>query len=922
MKQYKIPAFCIVIAAICGNLNAEPLKIEYLQSASISESPIEIAEVTIQMDDYAEALQTIGFTMSSLDARPMNPITGKVDPDYHPPQKFIEAIPSHQFAFFRHGKNKRGIKRDYLFYVPDPYGFSENTYGLKNVGYITNQQDYSAEIVNSGMFHDTSTDASRTTSVFATAQVEGNDDQIYVIREPLIISSDLSGVFATFGDKFVFLKRNDGGDISPATNEDYELVGNQILVEVIDNDGDGYHEQFVVAINGVLYFYNFSEMKDNNLINASYQIRIASSAVEGHITMEAGDVVGTTGEELLVLGTTYRTDYFEGQAPWKHTHSSKLRVISIGGTNYSTLYTRDALDDGESFEDDTSGATGNAYTTFTLGHFVPNDDHKQIAFGRGYVNNKTYGRGQKLSVAVWRFDNNADGNINNMTRLGYFNKTKSYWKAESIFLQNSIAAADLHGIGVDYIAFADSIYAYNPDRSNKLDVVANFNLGRDSTQKMVWTTGQFSDDVNDYISDNITEVVPTAHVTPRKEGEELVLAYIDVKSSGFGDPKFRVQTYRLIDIDTASYLDLRTLDGGFYGTRGGVHDDSFLHPQLLNTSNITVPRDDQYSYTSPAVGAYDIKKVSTTMMSTGGHSLTFSAPVLTHVLDVIPYYEAIKSTQNPLISILFNSDSSVEFTQTTSTSTALSFEVSIPSITLGLSNSMSDSETFGGGKNYTETFSYTNPADSPFILIDITPYDSYQYEIVNTPYEIRRLIGTQSNILIPRKPLMTPTTLNRYNAINNDELNGKLFHYDHLFSSTPGVPSSYPNRSNIEEEYTDPLISETHTINRFSSGNTTVALGIGEYTSESTGESEDLSFSVDIGIEYGGFGFSQSLSFASGLETTNSRTMSQYQGFSGSVFGFDLDDTQAPYAFGIFMTEDTNPKNARDEFIRGGFYVQ
>ncbi|MPY25068.1 hypothetical protein [Shewanella sp. YLB-07] len=852
----------------------------------------------IPEDEYVDALVQLGLPILSIDNRPYNPITKQHDPDYSPPVKLMEAAPVHNFVY---GKFTPGWGVKFKSFS-DPYGFTFNEQPLTSNSHIHNQSDLGGEFFVDQMGF-SAYQLDNLSYVDLNANFESINGGLLKTPIKIVLEADEGNNYAFIRIRYkgnhITLTTEDGGAFTlPSKNVDNSK--NQIVATLVDNDGDGYDELLAVGYNGIVYLYNLYdiESKYNQSIAASYRLTmmgIGDDGFEAFLQLKTADVSSLAGEELLILAKRQAHTANEPNKFLGH-----LSILSAGTTGYNSLLSK-------RFTDTVSNAY--AANTFAVGNFNPAEPRKQIALG---VADTIY---YELKVMVYALDELENGKLTMDDKLFIAKHKKSKWHKETFGYQTSMVAADLLGIGQDYVAFGSHISVYDPSKENLVGV-KSFNLGGDASQAMVWTAGHFSDDFNEYTASDLNIARPIQGVIPRKEGEELILTWLDSDAN-----KWSVNKISLIDIDNSIFVDVSTnIEDVKYAELGGVNRNDIVAPTLRVSPDIIIEA--PYHRSKPTIAGYDVNDVSVTLKYSGGHAVNFSQPVLTHAIEPVPYYLEDDIQQDADREIVQMKESGGAYSSSVAVSTSVGFDVTIPGISAGLSYAFGQSQEKVQSLTFSdEIYIEDNVGDSPILILEVIPFDRYGYTIFKGPSELNDMIGMSADILIPRSSETLIMTLDEYEVINTITGN-KLFSFEHLFNVVAGDVRSYPSRKEVLEKYeTSAFVNNGVTVhNNLGEIKVGSAISIGQLTENISGKYSENSASFSIGVEAKGFGFSQSASFAKGLETTMTKTNGRELSVVGAVNGFQSDNYS--YKLGAYLAAEKNTKGTEEKFIRGGFWTE
>ncbi|RTZ17817.1 hypothetical protein EJ063_03250 [Vibrio aquaticus] len=862
-----------------------------------------LAEVPIDNDEYTEALHQLGFNIYSVDKRPFDPVNGLPNSNYKPQETFITPVVQDQLGFTNFPKSEEN--QDYLFYQTDPYGLSENQLPLESTSYIDNQNDLSAEQSHSFGKSVVGGEILRS-NIHRATFLYGQESKLFASGSAaleLVRSGGIAKLHLTFDTpqgKVSNTLHTDTGSNFPIPSDEKLKQTHRLDSTFLDIDGDGYSELLAASYNGRVYVFTLENLTDSSsgTLLASYALRPEFSKEEyGSISLAKGEFRTEPGEQLIFLKRTYAYPWIpEDPAKEYHCFEREVHIVKLGTEGYNTLI-------------------NNPYTELSE-YFCPQaiasakingQNRDQLILGGVHVDVK-----RTLGTHVINI-NEIDSTTYSSEPFAAFDWSESKWKEESFYAQTSIAAADLLGIGQDYIAYASKIFVFDPSRANKLSKVGRWDLGEASNVTLEWRVGNFAEDFSEYqTKNNLLAASPSESQLVRSEGEELILARINRDND-----KYSLRTVQLIDVDNSTFEDVVDINGGFYGYKSGLNRAYISQPTFFPTSRVEIATNYHSAY--PSLNTVDPNQVSINAKYVGGHEVKVSAPILIEAMDPVPYYANLFESMKPNQEFYHSTETGESYSLTSTSSAGTSSGITTPVFSYAISSTVS--EIFSQQLSVTKTTSNTagNTTGDAFLHFEVTPYDSYEYKILSAPNELADAIGTATRYMFPRTPLSSYVNLSTYNQVN-DETGGKLFSYDHLFAPK-GIPLEYPGINDVYERYPDAQESTYHSPPPTPDQYLEVGMTVTTYLEEGQGSGESLSQTAEVGLNYRNFGFSNSKSYTKGLETLTSRSWSGSQGYYGRVNGFEISEEFPVYEFGMYMATDTNIEGAEEDYIKIGFFM-
>ncbi|NOH78641.1 hypothetical protein F0231_02690 [Vibrio sp. RE86] len=861
------------------------------------------AEIPIDNDEYTEVLHQLGFNIYSVDKRPFDPVNGLPDSNYTPQETFITPVVQDQLGFTNYPKNEEA--QDYLFYQTDPYGVSENQLPLESVSYIDNQNDLSAgqshsfgkgvvegEVLRSNIHHTTFLYGEKATSLASGSAIL-----------ELVRSDDIAKLHLTFDTqegKVSNILLTDTSSNFPIPSGEKLQQTHRLKSIFLDTDSDGYSELLAISYNGRVYVFVLENLtgSSGSALPASYAISPEFSlSGYGSISLAKGEFRTEPGEQLMFLKRSYAYPWdLDKPAEAKHCSEREVSIVKLGTKDYNTLINSTYANLSETF-------CPQAITSAKI------DGRKTDQLILGGINSNIQ---PQLATHVINI-NEIDSETYSSEPFAVFNWSESKWKEESFYAQTSIAAADLLGIGQDYIAYASKIFVFDPSQANKLSNVGRWNLGDSPNVTLEWQVGNFSEDFNEYqTQDNILTASPSESQIVRSEGEELILARINRDSA-----KYSLRTVQLIDVDNSIFEDVEGTGDNFYGYKSGLDRSHISQPPFFPSAKVKIAT--HYHSAYPSLNAVDPNQVSINARHAGGHEVKISPPILLEAMDAVPYYASLFESMEPTQEFYHSTETGDSYSLTSTSSSGTTSEVTSPVFEYATSSTISD--IFSQQLSVTKTTSNIagNTAGDAFLHFEVTPFDSYEYKILTAPNELADAIGTTTKYMFPRTPLSSYVNLTKYNQVNSDT-GGKLFSYDHLFAPK-GIPQEYPKLPDIYEKYPDAQESTYHSPPPTPDQYLEVGMTVTTYLEKGQGNGESLTQTVKVGANFKNFGFGKSKSYTKGLETLTTRSWSGSQGYYGRVHGFDVSEEFPVYEFGMYMATDTNTNGAKEDYIKIGFFT-
>ena len=709
--------------------------------------------------------------------------------------------------------------------------------------------------------------------------------------------------------------------LTTITGSDYPLTSNEFMDTThifdslfLDSNGDGYKDQLITSYNGQIQVYaldNLTEHVEQPLQAIDKITPNLPLSNRGRVSITKGNFDAKPGEELAYSTKSFQGIY--GTPGANYCSGSEFKIIRIGNEDHKTLYNGSLLEDNLCPQ------------AITEAKIKSNTVNTQLAVGGVYDvdGDKTFNE-NVFGVRLYDFVLDVETDTLTMTRIANGKWTEEKWKYDTAWFQHSIASADLLGIGTDYVAYASKVFTYDLSHSGHIKGVKRFDLGSKESSKiaMVWTSGNFSDDFNEYVTGSIIEAVPGEDQLIRHEGEELILArvksnYNPFSLDGSEDTKYSFRTSRLVDIDNSVFSPVRTVNDAYYSELGGVNVDYIKAPVFFASSNIE--HQQPWVKQFPSFSAVDVNASSVAAVATNSHSVKLAAPSLIQVIEPVPYYGAIYETMKPSQSMTLIEEQGSVYSVKNSISMGSTIEAVTPVLSASISNSLTQSFAYSSEERISEVLTNTNNMGSAFLNLEVVPFDSFEYRIIYAPSSLE-IRGETFNTMFPREPLYSFIDMAHYDDLN-DSLDSGFQSYTEQFPIAGDI-ENYPSMESVKSDFPNSYVTDVTTVPPSHENSTTIGVILSKIFEAGQGGEEELAISTSVGLAFKGFGFNTSESYAYGLETTALRSWGKGQTYNATIFGTPDPEEFPVYSFGLFLTKDQNPTGAKESFIRTGFYIK
>jgi len=230
-----------------------------------------------------------------------------------------------------------------------------------------------------------------------------------------------------------------------------------------------------------------------------------------------------------------------------------------------------------------------------------------------------------------------------------------------------------------------------------------------------------------------------------------------------------------------------------------LFDASKLYATSGSDEDFTIDSQDyMLNYPRPVMGDFLGQRLKLSYLGEEQHYVAFSDPIIYGAMAYPPFYANSMHGDDTRLSIAYTgtegngdgsgSGSSFQYKGGIKVKFSLfgiGAEVAFKGMLKGSQMRMQDNYTYTTGR-HTIDFGLVDDA----LLMSLTPYDIYQYEIVGAPD--LDSIGDTMEVYTPRRPILHVMGVNRYNDSIAEEDAFKLFERDDYFQHTVGVPASYP----------------------------------------------------------------------------------------------------------------------------------
>lgn len=230
-----------------------------------------------------------------------------------------------------------------------------------------------------------------------------------------------------------------------------------------------------------------------------------------------------------------------------------------------------------------------------------------------------------------------------------------------------------------------------------------------------------------------------------------------------------------------------------------LFDASKLYASNGSSDDYTVDSSDyMLNYPRPVMGDFLGQRLKLSYLGEEQHYVAFSDPIIYGAMAYPPFYSGSIHGDDTNMSITYTgttgdgsgsgSGSSFQYKGGLKVKFdlfGLSAEVAFKGMLKGSQMRVQDNYTYTTGK-HTIDFGLVDDA----LLMSLTPYDIYKYEIIGAPD--LDMIGETMEVYTPRRPILHIMGVNRYNDSIAEEEAFKRFNRNDYFQHTIGVPSSYP----------------------------------------------------------------------------------------------------------------------------------
>ncbi|PKG37087.1 hypothetical protein [Psychromonas sp. Urea-02u-13] len=813
-----------------------------------------------QSDSYITDLNELGFLLDSVDARPKVLGDGgdTFDENYNPGKDVVEIGVIHELGYdasFENSNYRYHHILDDAHQFGD-YGSKQYSFDITSMDYLEHQPPLSAwEPLGPTSIK------MRSNRAVTDAVVKMNNEAIPSASGLITIdhSSSLKMEMHYSEGLPLTVTLNDvAGKLIPFLFENdhrikYEELTGLLDVVYLDTDQDGNDDRLVVLVNGKIYVYKFyNDVVTDTILSAAYEISHKyQGETDGRISLSSLVDKNLNTEHLVVVGTK------NGNS--RNYELSTTNVIRLGSTGYLTVA---SISHSGFYTPDSKSKLSNLNMFDATQVQLPIDDNgknsPRLAIG-GFVPTE-----QQLGVRLIRLDYNPGTRHYDIIHEGYSNWTNPSWHDSSFYNNRSIAAADIHGVGVDYIAFGNMILEYGNHHHSRLGGIESFSLG-DSTNYLFWVSGNFVDDNNEWLAQNFDPIqLMDADKFVRSEGEELALFTVETN----GDHGYRVKKVRIVDVDNRYYEDL--VDESTVLMKYGVADVTLLINSILTSPlssyEVNLKNDCdlldgkqpcQWLISMPPVYSHNLEGTDSGLGKARPdlHKITLSTMQLLGISDVVPYYAEASDRQSGSYSeIGFGSAHGSEYEYSNSITAGVSSKIKVMGFSVAVAANYA--RTWGNSisNDSSTTVGYlVTPETGPILQMIIVPYDNHHYQIINSPAALNIPRGEIIAVAAPRPAVNTLIRKSDYDAKNASL--GNLFpSYDEYFTYEQGNPASYPTRLEVQESASEsghmlfesavPLIIRDDIITQ------TNSLWVGRENGSQTGHEAgvELSLGVDKGI--------------------------------------------------------------------------
>jgi hypothetical protein len=880
-------------------------------------------------DPYVSDLVGIGVSLDSVDVRIYNPETDSFDDTYIAGPRYTHFGKVDEFLF---PTFKNGIRTEYLVQDTHSLGTSSNqSYDVV---------DIQTPLPNGSVFSSVPSDSTilRHTYAEGVFPIKMGSGMIYpdriTVRPQMytfVLHTSRNNITLSQRDEnghayLVNLSLSGGSDFPKANNNELRL-GNKMQAVFADTDGDGEDNVLAIEYYGKVYVWditNFLWHDDYKYIEnyvQSYTIDKMDFATDSSTDYVASLSVGKVdpekkGEQLIYL---YSYDFLEEQLYPYNDRMNTLRVISLGSTGYRTIFSMKNIDINILVDQHRGTSFGNAkYTAATITNFS-NTDKPQIALGGVY----SLGDDVYQIVSVLELTNVGTDKlvISDIPSVFQWSKNLSF---ETMIKQNSIAAVDMIGLGQDYIAFSNKIFAYDPNSNVKMSSVKTVNIGSYPAVYMEWVSGNFADDYNEFLYVNgeaRLKTIDGSDLNYRAEGEELILVHVN---RDYG--KYSLRRYELFDIDSSIFDDLMD-NGSTVRSSVGVDPNDYLSPTFYYTPVKTI--NSVYDYDFPGLYGGNTDYDLGTAEYADLHTVRISPPILNTVIETVPYYSAIATEQRATVSVAYTTDSveieGYEYRNGFGASISAEFGGDIGiGLKLGFETAFSKSTYSGNGVVSAGGVNFTAHPGLNMLVFDFVPMDVFTYTITGTPnIPGGALVGDPIEFNVIREPVRFSTAHRDWSAAM-DRLGNPFSSYDHVFDGELGNPSSYLNKSELQVRYPYRYPDSNYQMGVSRSMGT--RLGITETTGRAyediTSRAHDFDFTLGLSYSTKVAKFETSTTYSHGFTNSVYKYTATSISVAGEIDGFpqSVSDNFTPYTVGSYMAEVTSENEP--QYLKTGYYLK
>ncbi|GGI70296.1 hypothetical protein GCM10007978_05340 [Shewanella hanedai] len=885
-------------------------------------------------DPYVSDLVDIGVPLGGVDVRIYNPETDSFDDTYIAGPRYTHFGKVDEFLF---PTFKNGMRTEYL--VQDTHSLGTSSNQSYDVVDIQNP------LPNGSVFSSVPSDSTilrhaYAEGVFPIKMGSGMIHRNRIIARPqmytFVLHTSRNNITLSQRDEnghayLVNLSLYGGVDFPEANNAELRL-GNKMQAVFADTDGNGEDDTLAIEYYGKIYVWNITNFlwhDDYKYIEnyvQSYTIDKMNFATDSSSDYVASLSVGKVhpekkGEQLIYL---YAYKYISEQRYPSNSRMNVLKVISLGSTGYRTIFSMDNVGINSLIEQYRGKDFGEAnYTTATVTNFS-NTDKPQIALGgvyyqlRGSFGDYTY---QTISVLELSNVGNDELVVSDIPSVFKWSTDLS---VSTMYKQNSIAAADMIGLGQDYLAFSNQIFAYDPSADSKMTSIKTVNTGSYSEVYMEWVSGNFADDYNEflYVDDEARlKTIDGSDLNYRAEGEELILVHVN---RDYG--KYSLRRYELFDIDSGIFDDLMD-NGSIVRSSVGVGPDDYLSPILHYTPVKTI--NSGYNYDFPGLYAGNTDYDLGTAEYADIHTVRISPPILNTAIETVPYYSAIANEQRSTVSVAYTTDSvaieGYEYRNGFGASISAEFGGDVgPGFKIGFESAFSKSTYSGQGIVTAGGVGFTAHSGLNMLVFDFIPMDVFTYTITGTPnIPGGALVGDPIEFNVIREPIRFSTSHRDWSAAM-DNLGNPFSSYDHVFDGELGVPSSYLNKSELQVQYPYRYPDSNYQMGVSRSMGTRLSITetTGRAYEDITSKAHDFDFTFGLSYSAKIAKFETSSTYSHGFTNSVYKYTATMISASGEIDGFPQaeSDKFTPYTVGSYMAEVTSENEP--QYLKVGYYLK